>query len=69
MISIVGHVEIWQTVFLHYMLREPKKHVKSDLNPKVDALVERVISGEEKVTVYDTPEDYLKHIKQVLEEK
>lgn len=51
------------------MLREPKKHAKSDLSPEVDALVEHVISGEEKVTVYDTPKDYLKHIKQVLEEK
>jgi hypothetical protein len=50
-------------------LREPKKHTNSDPSPAVDALVERVISGEEKVTVYDTPADYLKHIKQLLEEK
>ena len=51
------------------MLRVPKKHVKSDLSPEVDALVERVVSGDEKVTIYDTPDEYLKHIKQVLEEK
>lgn len=52
---------------LHYML-EPKKHA-SDLSSKVDALVERVVSGEEKVTVYDTPKDYLRYVKHVLEEK
>lgn len=47
---------------------EPKKHA-SDPSSKVDALVERVVSGEEKVTVYDTPKDYLRYVKQVLEEK
>jgi hypothetical protein len=42
-------------------MQKSHKESKSELSPELDDLLERVISGKEKVTVYNTPEDYLKH--------
>jgi hypothetical protein len=49
-------------------MQKSHKETKSELSPELDDLLERVISGKEKVTVYDTPEDYLKHAKKIIKE-
>ena len=49
-------------------MQKSHKEAKSELNPELDDLLERVVSGKEKVTVYDTPGDYLKHAKKIIKE-
>ena len=47
-------------------MQKAHKETKSELSPDLDDLLERVVSGKEKVTVYDTPEDYLEHVKKII---
>lgn len=49
-------------------MQKSHKETKSELSPELDELLERVVSGKEKVTVYDTPEDYLKHARKIIKE-
>lgn len=51
-----------------YGVQKFPKEAKSELTPDLDNLLERIISGKEKVTVYETPEDYLKHAKKIIKE-
>ncbi len=50
------------------MQRTAKDKTEGNLNPEVDAYLERVISGKEKTISFAGPENCQKHVKNVLEE-
>ena len=45
-----------------------KKFPKTKLSPKVEKALNDIASGKEKLVKYDNFDEYIKHVKQVLEE-
>jgi hypothetical protein len=45
-----------------------KKLSKTELSPKVEKVLDDIASGKEKLVKYDNFDEYIKHVKQVLEE-
>jgi len=60
--------DIIKIMCYRYNMQKSHKETKSELSPELDELLERVVSGKEKVTVYDTPEDYLKNARKIIKE-
>lgn len=60
--------DVIRITYHSYNVQKSHKEAKSELSPDLDDLLERVVSGKEKVTVYDTPKDYLKHVKKIVKE-
>lgn len=45
-----------------------KKLPRIELNPKVEKVLDDIATGKEKLVKYDNFDEYIKHVKQVLEE-
>ncbi|MDH2906572.1 MAG: hypothetical protein PXX83_00550 [Candidatus Nitrosotalea sp.] len=45
-----------------------KKLPRSELSPKVEKVLDDIATGKEKLVKYDNFDEYIKHVKQVLEE-
>ncbi|MGI0101683.1 MAG: hypothetical protein ACREA7_03700 [Nitrosotalea sp.] len=45
-----------------------KKLRKSELSPKLEKALEDIATGKEKLVKYENFDEYIKHVKQVLEE-
>ena len=45
-----------------------KKLSKTELDPKVEKVLDDIATGKEKLVKYDNFDEYIKHVKQVLEE-
>ncbi|MDE2591201.1 hypothetical protein [Candidatus Nitrosotalea okcheonensis] len=45
-----------------------KKLPKTELSPKVEKVLDDIATGKEKLVRYDNFDEYIKHVKQVLEE-
>ncbi len=45
-----------------------KKLPKTELSPKVEKVLDDIATGKEKLVKYDNFDEYIKHVKQVLEE-
>lgn len=45
-----------------------KKLPRTELSPKVEKALDGIASGKEKLVKYDNFDEYIKHVKQVLEE-
>ncbi|MDE1863636.1 MAG: hypothetical protein KGI33_12100 [Thaumarchaeota archaeon] len=45
-----------------------KKLPKTELSPKVEKVLDDIAAGKEKLVRYDNFDEYIKHVKQVLEE-
>ncbi|MDE1729022.1 MAG: hypothetical protein KGH81_07600 [Thaumarchaeota archaeon] len=45
-----------------------KKLPRTELSPKVEKALDDIATGKEKLVKYDNFDEYIKHVKQVLEE-
>ncbi|MDE1832393.1 MAG: hypothetical protein KGI02_08505 [Thaumarchaeota archaeon] len=48
--------------------KDGKKLRKSELSPKLEKALDDIATGKEKLVKYENFDEYIKHVKQVLEE-
>ena len=53
---------------LSQYMQRTKDKPKSELSPKVEKTLEDIATGKEKLVKYDNFDEYIKHVKQILEE-